>query len=67
MTQDHLARILMPLQEADGSWWDYPFYDYHQGWGTAFAMMSLWRCRKASPATRPVPARPAPTRPAEPD
>jgi len=42
---DHLARILMPLQEKDGSWWDYPLYDYHQGWGTAMAVSALVRCR----------------------
>ncbi|HEX6963354.1 MAG TPA: hypothetical protein VF175_15915 [Lacipirellula sp.] len=41
---DHLARVLMPLQEKDGSWWDYPLYDYHQGWGTAMAVSALVRC-----------------------
>ena len=44
--QDHLAAGLMRLQEKDGSWWDYPFYDYHQQYGTAFALMSLQRCRR---------------------
>ncbi len=39
-----LAGILVPLQERDGSWWDYPMYDYHKGWGTAYAMMALSRC-----------------------
>ena len=43
--QAHLARILMRLQEKDGSWWDYPLYNYHQQYGTAFAIMSLQRCR----------------------
>jgi len=43
--QDHLAGILMPLQEKDGSWWDFPLYDYHQQYGTALAIMSLHRCR----------------------
>jgi hypothetical protein len=43
--RDELAAILLPLQEKDGSWWDYPFYDYHQPYGTAFALMSLVRCR----------------------
>jgi len=43
--QDHLAWILMRLQEKDGSWWDFPFYDYHQQYGTAMAIMSLHRCR----------------------
>jgi len=42
--QDHLAHVLVPLQEKDGSWWDYPLYNYHQQYGTAFALMSLKRC-----------------------
>ncbi|NQT52944.1 hypothetical protein HQ576_12875, partial [bacterium] len=37
------AHTLLRLQEKDGSWWDYPFYDYHQPYGTAFALMSLVR------------------------
>lgn len=41
---NHLARILLRLQEKDGSWWDFPFYDYHQPYGTAFALMALARC-----------------------
>jgi hypothetical protein len=45
--QDHLARILVPLQGKDGSWWDYPLYNYHQQYGTAFALMALKRCVKA--------------------
>ena len=49
--QDHLARLLIPLQEKDGSWFDYPLYSYHKPYGTAFALMSLQRCRKA-PAGR---------------
>jgi hypothetical protein len=44
--QDHLAGILMTHQEKDGSWWDYPLYNYHQQYGTAFSLMSLKRCRK---------------------
>jgi len=43
--QAQLARILIDLQEKDGSWWDFPMYDYHQQYGTAFALMSLVRCR----------------------
>lgn len=41
-----LAATLVPLQEKDGSWWDFPFYDYHQPYGTAFALMTLARCRE---------------------
>jgi hypothetical protein len=44
--QDHLAHILIGLQEQDGSWWDYPLYNYHQQWGTAFTLMGLNQCRK---------------------
>ncbi len=44
--QKRLAAIILRLQEKDGSWWDYPFYDYHQQYGTAFALMTLERCRK---------------------
>jgi hypothetical protein len=44
--QDHLAHILLPLQEKDGSWWDFPLYNYHQQYGTAMAVMSLLRCEK---------------------
>jgi hypothetical protein len=42
--QDHLANILVPLQEKDGSWWDYILYDYHQQYGTAMAVSALVRC-----------------------
>ncbi len=45
--QDHLAHIILPLQEKDGSWWDYPLYDYHQQYGTAMAVMTLVRCQKS--------------------
>lgn len=40
----HLAHLLLPRQEKDGSWWDFPLYNYHQQYGTAFAVMSLKRC-----------------------
>ena len=43
--QKMLAGIILPLQERDGSWWDYPLYSYHQPYGTAFAVMTLARCR----------------------
>jgi hypothetical protein len=44
--RDMLAGVLLELQEEDGSWWDFPFYTYHQPYGTAFAVMSLVRCRQ---------------------
>jgi len=46
--KDPLAAILLPLQEKDGSWFDYELYNYHQQYGTAFALMTLARCRKAT-------------------
>ena len=42
--QRQLAKIIGPLQEKDGSWWDFPFYDYHQQYGTAMALLTLKRC-----------------------
>jgi hypothetical protein len=46
--QDHLATILLRLQSKDGSWWDYPLYNYHQQYGTAFALMTLNCCRRGA-------------------
>lgn len=45
--QDHLANLLMPLQDADGSWLDYLLYDYGKQYGTAFTVMTLHACKKA--------------------
>ncbi|MCU0709620.1 MAG: terpene cyclase/mutase family protein [Pirellula sp.] len=42
--QDQLANVMIRLQEKDGSWWDYPLYNYHQPYGTGFALMTLVRC-----------------------
>ncbi len=51
--QDHLATVLLRLQSKDGSWWDYPLYNYHQQYGTAFALMTLKCCRRPpAPAPR---------------
>lgn len=43
--RQQLAHVLISLQEKDGSWWDYPLYNYHQQYGTAFALMALKRCK----------------------
>ncbi|MDA7922156.1 hypothetical protein N9B73_10400 [Verrucomicrobiales bacterium] len=40
-----VADLLLPLQEKGGAWWDFPFYTYHKPYGTAYAVMSLVRCR----------------------
>jgi len=44
-----LAAILLDLQEKDGSWWDYPLYDYHQAYGTGYVLMALAWCRDNIP------------------
>ena len=40
-----LAKLMIDRQEKNGSWWDYPLYDYHEPYGTAFVLMTLHRCR----------------------
>ena len=40
-----MASYLVPLQEEDGSWWDYQLYGYHKPYGTAYVLMALARCR----------------------
>jgi hypothetical protein len=42
--QHMLARLMLDRQEKNGAWWDYPLYDYHDAYGTAFAIMTLQRC-----------------------
>ncbi len=41
-----LAALLLERQEKDGSWWDYPLYDYHQAYGTGYSLMALAWCRE---------------------
>ncbi len=41
-----LAKVTLHRQEKDGSWWDYPLYDYHQPYGTGYALMALAWCRE---------------------
>ncbi|WDQ16350.1 hypothetical protein PSR62_22395 [Rhodopirellula sp. P2] len=42
--QSMLAKLMLDRQESDGSWWDYPLYDYHQPYGTGFVLMTLDAC-----------------------
>lgn len=42
-----LAAVILERQEKDGSWWDYPLYDYHQPYGTGYALLALAWCRDA--------------------
>ena len=50
----NLAKIILYRQEKDGSWWDYPLYNYHQPYGTGYSLMALAWCRKEI-GTEPVP------------
>lgn len=40
-----LAATLIPKQETNGSWWDYPLYNYHYAYGTGYVLATLARCR----------------------
>lgn len=44
---EKLAALILSKQEKDGSWWDYPLYDYHQPYGTGYCLMALAWCREA--------------------
>ena len=46
---EKLAEVLLHRQEKDGSWWDYPLYDYHQPYGTGYSLSALSWCRDALP------------------
>ncbi|MFM2199679.1 MAG: hypothetical protein RLZZ505_3111 [Verrucomicrobiota bacterium] len=54
---ERLAALLISRQEKDGSWWDYPLYDYHQPYGTGYSLMALAWCesviKTAAPLTPP--------------
>jgi hypothetical protein len=43
--RDQMSRLMLDRQEKDGSWWDYPLYDYHPTYGTAMVVMTLRRCQ----------------------
>jgi hypothetical protein len=43
--RQRLRAHVLPHQEPDGSWWDYHMFGYHKPYGTAFAIMTLLRCR----------------------
>ncbi len=41
-----LVEILIKAQEKNGSWWDFPLYDYHQAYGTGYALQALANYKK---------------------
>jgi hypothetical protein len=48
--QKQIAGHLLPLQEEDGSFWDYQLYSYHKAYGTGYVLMTLGNCRAAQAA-----------------
>ena len=40
-----LSALIISKQEKNGSWWDYPLYNYHYAYGTGYALATLSRCR----------------------
>ncbi|MCP4173278.1 MAG: hypothetical protein GY758_21180, partial [Fuerstiella sp.] len=51
--QHMLARLMIDRQEKNGAWWDYPLYDYHDPYGTAYALMTLFRCLPETHSSSP--------------
>ncbi|MGJ8725294.1 MAG: prenyltransferase/squalene oxidase repeat-containing protein [Roseibacillus sp.] len=51
--REPLARLLLGKQEKNGSWWDYPLYDYHQAYGTGYTLTALSRYRTPAGDKRP--------------
>ena len=47
-----LRDMVVSKQEEDGSFWDYPLYGFHKGYGTAYAILAL--CRPDPPAPEPA-------------
>lgn len=40
-----LAALMIERQESNGSWWDFPLYNYHYAYGTGYTLAILSRCR----------------------
>ncbi len=40
-----IASVIVPLQEEDGSFWDYQLYGYAKAYGTGYCLQVLSRCR----------------------
>lgn len=42
-----LGNDIIARQCTDGSWWDYPLYNYHKFYGTGYALYALAKAREA--------------------
>ena len=40
-----LATLMISHQEKNGSWWDFPLYNYHYAYGTGYVLTILSRCK----------------------
>lgn len=58
-----LVDDLIPMQEKDGSWWDFPLYNYHKYYGTGYALFAMGKAWDVlyGDATHPHPSLPAAT------
>ncbi|MFI5402035.1 MAG: hypothetical protein ACHQ1G_03790 [Planctomycetota bacterium] len=45
-----VAESILKTRQPDGSFWDYPTYDYHKYYGTGYALIALSRCPPAPPS-----------------
>lgn len=46
-----VAESILKTRQPDGSFWDYPTYDYHKYYGTGYALIALSRCPPAPPSS----------------
>ncbi|HEX5138778.1 MAG TPA: hypothetical protein VFY93_17530 [Planctomycetota bacterium] len=46
-----VAEAILKTRQPDGSFWDYPTYDYHKYYGTGYALIALSRCPPAPPSS----------------
>ena len=47
-----VAESVLKTRQPDGSFWDYPTYDYHKYYGTGYALIALSRCPPAPPSSQ---------------
>ena len=56
-----VVEFTLKARQHDGSFWDYPTYDYHKYYGTGYALITLSRCPEAiakTAARKPAPQAP---------
>ncbi len=46
-----VAESILKTRQPDGSFWDYPTYDYHKYYGTGYALIALSRCPPGPPSS----------------